>query len=190
MGELVPAAEPIETVVESAAPAIPAFEFPKFDPVEAEKNANQLGGIAATVAATAVANETFDLPAFDMPSELVTNDNDAVFAAAENAEDNDFNFDIEVMSPDTASLSEPTSLPEVSTYDLSDVSFDMDDTEGANLETASAEEPIQVETKLDLVAAYIEMDDKEGAKELLAEVMKEGGATQRHRAEAILATLA
>jgi pilus assembly protein FimV len=190
MGELMPATEPIETVVESTAPAIPAFEFPKFDPVEAEKNANQLGGIAATVAATVVANETFDLPAFDMPSELVTNDNDAVFAAAENAEDNDFNFDIEVMSPDTASLSETTSLPEVSTYDLSDVSFDMDDTEGANLETASAEEPIQVETKLDLVAAYIEMDDKEGAKELLAEVMKEGGATQRHRAEAILATLA
>ena len=55
--------------------------------------------------------------------------------------------------------------------------------------TASTAEPIEIETKLDLVAAYIEMDDKEGAKELLDEVMKEGGASQRKRAEALLAKL-
>ena len=51
-------------------------------------------------------------------------------------------------------------------------------------------EPIEIETKLDLVAAYIEMDDKEGAKELLDEVMKEGGTNQRKRAEALLEKLA
>jgi pilus assembly protein FimV len=51
-------------------------------------------------------------------------------------------------------------------------------------------EPIEVETKLDLVAAYIEMDDKVGAKELLQEVIKEGGTQQRKRAEAFLAKLA
>ncbi len=55
---------------------------------------------------------------------------------------------------------------------------------------AGASEPIEVDTKLELVTAYIEMDDAEGAKELLAEVMKEGGAIQRKRAEALLATLA
>ena len=48
------------------------------------------------------------------------------------------------------------------------------------------EEPVEVETKLELVAAYIEMDDKEGAKELLEEVIKEGGANQRKRAEELL----
>ncbi len=47
-----------------------------------------------------------------------------------------------------------------------------------------------METKLDLVAAYIEMDDKEGAKELLEEVMKEGGVKQRKRAEEFLVKLA
>ena len=40
------------------------------------------------------------------------------------------------------------------------------------------------------MAAYIEMDDKEGAKELLDEVMKEGGTNQRKRAEAFLEKLA
>ncbi|MEE9332275.1 MAG: FimV/HubP family polar landmark protein [Methylophilaceae bacterium] len=42
---------------------------------------------------------------------------------------------------------------------------------------------------MELVAAYIDMEDKEGAKELLDEVLKEGGANQRKRAEEILATL-
>jgi pilus assembly protein FimV len=51
------------------------------------------------------------------------------------------------------------------------------------------DEPIEIEIKLDLVAAYIEMDDAEGAKELLDEVMKEGGTTQRKRAEALLAKM-
>ncbi len=55
----------------------------------------------------------------------------------------------------------------------------------ADMELA-ADEPAEVETKLELVAAYIEMDDKEGAKELLDEVMREGGANQRKRAEALL----
>ncbi len=39
------------------------------------------------------------------------------------------------------------------------------------------------------MAAYIEMDDSEGAKELLDEVMKEGSAAQRKRAEALLVKL-
>ncbi len=47
-----------------------------------------------------------------------------------------------------------------------------------------------VDIKLDLVAAYIDMDDKEGAKELLDEVIKEGGPQQRQRAEQLLASLA
>ena len=54
----------------------------------------------------------------------------------------------------------------------------------------STGEPIEIETKLDLVAAYLDMDDKEGAKELLDEVLKEGGTNQRKRAEALLAKIA
>ena len=44
----------------------------------------------------------------------------------------------------------------------------------------------EVTTKLDLAKAYEEMGDLEGARELLQEVVKEGDATQREKAQAIL----
>jgi len=47
----------------------------------------------------------------------------------------------------------------------------------------------EVATKLDLAKAYEEMADFEGARELLHEVVKEGDATQREAAQAILAKI-
>ena len=47
----------------------------------------------------------------------------------------------------------------------------------------------EVSTKLDLASAYEEMGDIEGARELLQEVIKEGDATQREKAQAILAKI-
>jgi FimV-like protein len=43
-----------------------------------------------------------------------------------------------------------------------------------------------VDTKLDLVKAYIEMDDIEGAKELLNEIMLEADTNQRRRAKRLI----
>jgi len=53
-------------------------------------------------------------------------------------------------------------------------------------ETSSSEE---VTTKLDLAKAYEEMGDLEGARELLQEVVKEGNASQREMAQAILSKI-
>ncbi|MBV9362573.1 MAG: hypothetical protein JO292_14375 [Betaproteobacteria bacterium] len=47
----------------------------------------------------------------------------------------------------------------------------------------------EVATKLDLAKAYEEMGDKDGARELLKEVMKDGDAAQRGSAEQLLAKL-
>ena len=47
----------------------------------------------------------------------------------------------------------------------------------------------EVATKLDLAKAYEEMGDFEGASELLQEVLKEGDAAQKERAQAILAKI-
>ena len=52
------------------------------------------------------------------------------------------------------------------------------------------DESEEVNTKLDLVTAYMEIGDNEGARELLDEVMKEGGPKQQARAKEILATIA
>jgi pilus assembly protein FimV len=64
--------------------------------------------------------------------------------------------------------------------------------ETANLasEVAHEAESQDVNIKLDLVAAYIDMDDKEGARELLEEILKEGGPQQQSRAKELLNSLA
>ena len=101
---------------------------------------------------------------------------------------------------------------EANTFDLSSISLDLDDSvtekaldkpilaaSAAAFEDTKSEltlpsvtiiEPPDVDIKLDLVAAYIDMDDKEGAKELLDEVMKEGGVKQQLRAQKMLNSLA
>lgn len=63
-------------------------------------------------------------------------------------------------------------------------------------ETSADEDPLdalglldsadEVETKLDLARAYIDMDDVDGAKEILSEVAKEGSEQQRTEAEELL----
>ena len=47
----------------------------------------------------------------------------------------------------------------------------------------------EVATKLDLAKAYQEMGDKDGARELLNEVVKEGDAAQQEQAQQMLAAL-
>lgn len=54
---------------------------------------------------------------------------------------------------------------------------------------AGGESP-EVDTKLDLVTAYVDMGDLEGAKELLEEVIQEGGPNQQQKAQEILKSLA
>ena len=87
-------------------------------------------------------------------------------------------------------------------FDFSTINLDLDDvdsdeligsaSDGSSVEIASAAvaENQDVDIKLDLVAAYIDMDDKDGARELLDEVMKEGGPQQKQRAEQLLASIA
>jgi pilus assembly protein FimV len=48
----------------------------------------------------------------------------------------------------------------------------------------------EVEIKLDLAKAYLEMTDREGARELLKEAMAEGDAAQQQRAKTMLDSLA
>jgi len=46
-----------------------------------------------------------------------------------------------------------------------------------------------VSTKIDLAKAYVDMGDKEGAREILQEVLVEGDRTQQDNAKALLASL-
>lgn len=76
--------------------------------------------------------------------------------------------------------------------DLSEISLDLGTPPDATVVAPKASSDPkwqEVATKLDLAKAYEEMGDKDGARELLKEVMKDGDAAQRGSAEQLLAKL-
>lgn len=73
--------------------------------------------------------------------------------------------------------------------DLSSISLDLGDAPSASGGSGDAKWQ-EVATKLDLAKAYEEMGDKDGARELLNEVMKDGDAGQKEQAQQLLAKLA
>ena len=77
--------------------------------------------------------------------------------------------------------------------DISNIDLNVADNASGTtgLETGSlADESPDVDTKLDLVTAYMDMGDNEGARELLEEILKEGGPRQKAKAQTILDDLA
>ena len=76
--------------------------------------------------------------------------------------------------------------------DLSEISLDLGTPPDATVvapKPSSDPKWQEVATKLDLAKAYEEMGDKDGARELLKEVVKDGDAAQRGSAEQLLAKL-
>jgi len=96
------------------------------------------------------------------------------------------------VSDDEANKALEIDMSQTPNFGFTEISLDLDDTglDAMPSLTASNGEPEEVETKLDLVMAYLDMEDKIGAKELLEEVMKEGGENQRKRAAEILEKIA
>ena len=66
--------------------------------------------------------------------------------------------------------------------DLADLSLDSSATGGGGSVEA-------VGTKLELAKAYLEIGDKDGAREILQEVAKEGSASQQEEAKKLIASL-
>jgi pilus assembly protein FimV len=85
------------------------------------------------------------------------------------------------------------SAAEAPRMDLSEISLDLGTSspDATVLAPRPSSDPKwqEVATKLDLAKAYEEMGDKDGARELLKEVIKDGDAAQRASAEQLLAKL-
>ncbi len=79
--------------------------------------------------------------------------------------------------------------PAAAGVDLSGINLDLGGTEGSAGAEAGSEKWQEVATKLDLAKAYEEMGDKDGARDLLNEVMKDGDAAQQAQAQQMLAAL-
>ncbi len=87
-------------------------------------------------------------------------------------------------------------------FDLSGIDFDLDSSVVSDQLAKNSAESIyampvvemsgnvEMATKLDLAVAYQEIGDKEGARELLDEVLKDGSSEQIEKAKSLLASLA
>jgi len=106
-------------------------------------------------------------------------------------------FDVDKSALEIANVVEQANMVDLSGISL-DISDDGDNTPAKTAESDEVKAESEsltpafkgVETKLELVAAYIDMKDKDGAKELLEEVLKEGNLSQRRRADQMLSSLA
>jgi len=76
--------------------------------------------------------------------------------------------------------------------DIGDINLNLDDQPQADAAVAEGEKDAHwydVQTKFDLAKAYQEMGDRDGAREILQEVIREGDAEQQTEAKKLLATL-
>jgi pilus assembly protein FimV len=110
----------------------------------------------------------------------------------------------EAPNTSTAAAAAPTQTPDTVAamdFDLSDITLELDPAGGDTTlvqDTYSAHDTAtedysnnaEMATKLDLAVAYQEIGDKEGARELLDEVVNGGTAEQSERAHALLAKMA
>jgi pilus assembly protein FimV len=111
----------------------------------------------------------------------------AVAPAAASAADSELSIDFDLGSPAEAKpVAEKAPAPDL---DLSEISLDLGGATAAAPETGAAGPDAhwqEVATKLDLAKAYQEMGDKDGARELLNEVVSEGDSAQQQQAKTML----
>ena len=116
-----------------------------------------------------------------------TEQSPAAAPAIDGGHDIDFEFAI-----DAPSTSAPAAPPKAPAFDLSSIDLELDDNRveaNKSLPGQADDENPDVATKLELALAYEEMGDKEGARELLQEVLHEGGSRQQQAARDRLAAL-
>jgi pilus assembly protein FimV len=121
---------------------------------------------------------------------------DAGTAAASQSSGLDFDINQISLEPEGANKAEPvfdltsSAGPAMPELDLSSISLDLG-SPAATEEAGAAKDDkwYDVQTKFDLAKAYQEMGDKEGAREILREVIAEGDNDQKSAAEKVLSTL-
>jgi pilus assembly protein FimV len=107
----------------------------------------------------------------------------------------DFDIDRIALETGGASKAEPVlnldrSGPAMPEIDLSSINLDLGGTGPSEPEGGGKDDKwYDVQTKFDLAKAYQEMGDKEGAREILREVIAEGDAEQKAAANKVLETL-
>ena len=140
--------------------------------------AAQDAGPAAGGETTAAAGLDFDLGALQPPAPTP-----AAPAPEESTGSLDFDLNLDLGGE------KPAAAPAAAPLDISTISLDLGKTGAATPATSPDAKWQEVATKLDLAKAYQEMGDKDGARELLAEVVTQGDTAQQNQAKQMLAAL-
>ena len=155
---------------------------------------------AGVASADVVLDIDFDMPANDSAQTAAEKPAEALVTPSVQAADSGgIEFDFDLGTPDSAasaplpemSIELPAAAPEPAPLDLGGISLELDTPASAApaaAESAAADNP-EVATKLELAAAYAEMGDKDGARELLQEALAEGSPAQQSAARAKLDSL-
>lgn len=174
-------------VAGEAAESLPSmadeFSLPEESPEAAEE--------IETIAAAALPEETPGIEEAAVPEEA-----GAISGETPPEAPLDFDFEIDAPTEETVSHDDETPMA-VPDLDLSGLSLDLDETPApsggdAEIELTVPHGDVQWQesaTKLDLARAYMEMGDREGAREILLEVAREGNAKQQEEANTLLAEL-
>ncbi|MGD9788827.1 MAG: FimV/HubP family polar landmark protein [Sulfuricellaceae bacterium] len=201
-----PAAEEMLDVAGFEAPAAleeaPSVEMPA-EEAKPEAAAGDLGmdfdlsamdAMLAETPAAAPAVETEPAVA-EQPAEEVI---EAAPAPAEDLDisvlDFDFNLDEAAAAQETPAAAK-AEAPAVPDMDFGGISLDLDEAPAAPPPAAETAPVVdesrwqEAATKLDLAKAYMEMGDREGAREILQEVLAEGSDQQQDEAKSMLAEL-
>ena len=191
-------------VAAAFAPAAePSFDMDFDPPVDAHPAAAPAAHVAAPVQEDAGMDFSLDLPAQYVPVPVtvpvtapvtvpvpVTFPVPVPVHAAADADVPDPLLDLDMMHFELAPIADavPAPAPEavaaaVPEFDLSGIDLDLGAADGAD--DAMSALQMEMDTKLDLAVAYQEIGDKEGARELIDEVIKGGSAGQMAKAHAI-----
>jgi len=163
---------------------------------------SDFGGDQAASASSAASEQPEETPVIDMPTaakldtplpDLSLDIGTPIIPAAVDtaAKRPAPTLELDGLNLDMAPVSFTLDTPSEATIDThadsdSDVATEIDTGMDANLDS----EWHSVATKLDLARAYLEIGDKEGAREILQEVMQEGDTDQKREAEELTANMA
>ena len=131
----------------------------------------------------------FDL---DFPSDPMPLTPEPVAQASSTFDDGEVLPDFDLSAPSEPAPAEPSKAADLMSFDLGDLSLDLNKPSGADASTADgtlgAESPL--ETKLSLAEEFRAIGDLEGARSLAEEVLVEASGALKTKATAFLADLA
>jgi pilus assembly protein FimV len=168
---------PPEPEPQAAAERDPLFDL---DAMDFDVTETPRAESPASIPAAALDEHLFDIPATPAPADAMFAEPDRIVLEPAAPQFDMGGFDLDL--PADGSLP----LPEVQA--LSEPAFELP-TAPADAAALSAAH-MEMETKLDLAIAYQEIGDKEGARELLDEVIRGGNPEQAARANSMRAALA